>query len=344
MLVHKAKALAQQWVNEEAWKLPGFQGAFFHGSINWLADDATFSPTSDLDIMVLFREAPAVKLGKFLYEGVMLEVSYLSWADLPSAETVLRTAHLAGSFQGNTIIADPTGRLRALERVVAPNYAKRAWVEKRIDDTAAKIRRNLAFNDGMPFHNQVMSWLFGTGVTTHLLLVAGLRNPTVRKRYVAARALLNDYNLQAEYEPLLSLLGCAHMVSSTVQQHLDQLTLAYDSTKQVIKSPFFFAADINDMSRPVAIGGSQELIDSGDHREAIFWIVATYARCLIVFTEDAPERQAQFISGFTALLADLGIRDAVDLAKRRTAVEEALPPLRQLANRIMAANPAITGD
>ncbi|HRW10700.1 MAG TPA: hypothetical protein P5121_36615, partial [Caldilineaceae bacterium] len=249
MLVRQAKALARQWVVAEANTLPSFGGAFFHGSINWLAEDELISETSDLDIMLVFVEPPPVKLGKFVYEGVMLEVSYLAWSDLPSAETILSTAHLAGSFQGGTIIADPTGRLTALEREVAPRYANREWVEQRVEGTAAKIRHNLAFGPEMPFHNQVMAWLFGTGVTTHLLLVAGLRNPTVRRRYVAVRALLSDYGLRENYEPLLALLGCAALTAATVQRHLNELTLAYDAAKAVIKSPFFFAADIHDMSR-----------------------------------------------------------------------------------------------
>ncbi|MCB0111956.1 MAG: hypothetical protein KDE53_38800, partial [Caldilineaceae bacterium] len=284
---------------------------------------------------------PPVKLGKFVYEGVMLEVSYLAWSDLPSAETILSTAHLAGSFQGGTIIADPTGRLTALEQEVAPRYANREWVEQRVEGTAAKIRHNLAFGEELPFHHQVMAWLFGTGVTTHLLLVAGLRNPTVRKRYLAVRTLLNDYQLQEQYEPLLALLGCAALTAATVQRHLHELTQAYDAAKAVIKSPFFFAADIHDMSRPVAIGGSQELIDAGDHREAIFWIVATYARCMIVFTEDAPALLAQYTPGFFALLADLGIKDHADLVRRRTMVLDTLPQLRQLATVIMDATPEI---
>ena len=36
-----------------------------------------------------------------------------------------------------------------------------------------------------PWPGQVLAWLFACGVTCHVLLVAGLRNPTVRTRYVA---------------------------------------------------------------------------------------------------------------------------------------------------------------
>ncbi len=54
MLVRQAKAVAQQWVIEEASTIPGFQGAYIAGSANWLPDDAVLRATSDLDINVVF--------------------------------------------------------------------------------------------------------------------------------------------------------------------------------------------------------------------------------------------------------------------------------------------------
>jgi hypothetical protein len=56
--------------------------------------------------------------------------------------------------------------------------------------------------DGVPFRR---------GITTHVLLVAGLRNPTVRNRYVAVRELLADYNAVELHEWLLELLGAARI-------------------------------------------------------------------------------------------------------------------------------------
>ncbi len=343
MLVHEAKLLARQWVMSAANQISGFQGAFFHGSINWLTEDAPLSATSDLDIMLVFTDPPPVKLGKFVYEGVILEISYLAWSDLQSPEQILATAHMVGGFKGGSIIVDPTGRLTALEAGVVQNYAKRKWVRTRCEGTREKILRNLdSFSEGDPFHTQVTAWLFGTGLTTHVLLVAGLRNPTVRKRYLAVRELLTEVGHLDFYEPLLELLGCAEMSQAQVQTHLDALTTAFDVAKAVIKTPFFFAADIDDLARPVAIGGSQKLIDQGDHREAIFWIVATYARCQQVFYQDASATtQAQFTPSFRQLLADLGITSFADFERRRTAVKAFLPQLWTMAETVMADTTAI---
>lgn len=344
MLVKVAKALAQQWVMREATTMPGFAGAFTAGSIHWLPDDAFLPTTSDVDLWVVFAEViPQVKLGKFVYEGVVLEVSYLALADLQSPEQILGDYHLAGTFRTPNILADPTGWLTHLQRAVAQNYTKRAWVYRRCEQARDKVLNNVqSAQTAAPLHDQVMALLFAAGVTTHVLLVAGLRNPTVRRRYGAVRELLYDYGQGAFYEPLLALLGCAQMSRTQVEAHLNALTAVFDVAKTVIKTPFFFAADISDFGRPIAIDGSRELIEHGFHREAIFWIAATYSRCQKVLYQDAPTAvQAQFLPSYHQLLTDLGISTNVDRQVRGAEIKTFIPSLWTVTEAILAANPAI---
>lgn len=56
MIVKDAKDVARRWVIEEARKVPGFYGAFFAGSTNWLADDEVLPATSDVDVMVMLTD------------------------------------------------------------------------------------------------------------------------------------------------------------------------------------------------------------------------------------------------------------------------------------------------
>jgi hypothetical protein len=96
-------------------------------------------------IVTTDAQAPA-KLGKFLQDGVLLEASCLSWDEIPSAEAVLATYYLAGSFRrnANSVIADPTGRLTALHSAVAGEYAKRPWVRLRCESAERRITDGLA--------------------------------------------------------------------------------------------------------------------------------------------------------------------------------------------------------
>jgi hypothetical protein len=343
VLVGEARDVARQWVVEQGSRTPGFAGAFFHGSINWLADDNVLPATSDVDVMLVIDDPrPAAKPGKCVYQDVLLEVSLLPSDRLRSPEDVLGTYNLAGSFHVPSVILDPTGGLTALQAAVATGYAERRWVRRRCLDARDKILHGYAWNSGDLWPDQVVSWLFPAGITTHVLLVAGLKNPTVRRRYLAARALLTEYGQLDLYEELLALLGCATMTSQRAAQHLTALAEAFDAAAAVITSPFFFAADISPIGRTVAIAGSQELIARGDHREAVFWMVATYSRCQTIFHHDAAHLESRFARGYHDLLADLGIETVADLERRIGEVREFVPRVWEAAEAIMAANPGIS--
>lgn len=344
MFVKQTKNIARQWVIEEASRAPGFYGAFYHGSTSWLPDDAVMPATSDVDVMVVL-DTPTLpnKPGTFIYRGVMLEVTYLSSHELQSPNQVLGVSHLAGSFRTPGIIMDPSGHLTRLQAAVARDYASRRWVYKRCEHARGKVLLNIQrLNEVEQFHDQVVHWLFASGVTTHILLVAGLKNPTVRKRYMAVRELLAEYGHLDFYDTFLEMLGCAHMSRASVERHLAALEDVFDASKAVVRTPFFFASDISDIARPIAIDGSRELIERGYHREAIFWIVATYCRCQKVLYHDAPaEMQDRFSPGYRRLLGDLGITSFADLQQRSEQIKALLPSVWEVAEAIMAANPQI---
>jgi hypothetical protein len=111
----------------------------------------------------------------------------------------------------------------------------------------------------------------------------------------------------------------------------------------VAKTPFLFSGDITPAARPVAIDGSQELIDRGCHREAVFWIVATFARCHKILAADAPpELQDTHTAAFRAALADLGITSTDDILRRADEVNRYLPRLWEATEAILSANPGIS--
>jgi len=64
-----------------------------------------------------------------------------------------------------------------------------------------------------------------------------------------------------------------------VEYRLAAVTEIFDFAKEIINPPHRFASDISEVGRPISIGGSREFIDSGYHREAVYWIGATYSRC-----------------------------------------------------------------
>ncbi|MFD0022333.1 hypothetical protein [Streptomyces sp. NPDC058382] len=347
MRVGAARAAAVRWVSAHARTAPGYRGAYFSGSTVGRPDDAELAPSSDVDVMVVTeQDEPPAKPGKLRYEGVLLEISYVPWAELDDPAEVLSSYHLAGSFRRDTVIDDPTGRLRALHAAVSPRFAEPGWVHRRCLDALHRVEGRLAaFDTSLPFHEQVTAWMFPTGVTTHVLLVAALRNPTVRLRYAAAREVLTAYGRPELYPELLELLGCAGVSGQRVRHHVAELTRTFDATVPVARTPFFFSSDLTAQARPIAVDGSLELLDRGDHREAVFWIVATLARCHTVLAVDAPALHAARLPAFEAAVAELtGITGTADILARRDEVTRFLPRLRAAAEEILAAGAGVCGQ
>ncbi|TBL74607.1 hypothetical protein [Paenibacillus thalictri] len=344
MKVKDAREAAKMWVMEHASHKEGFKGAYFSGSSVHMPEDAELPAASDIDVMVITSETePPLKLGKFTYQGVLLEITFLSWSQFANAEDILSSYHLAGSFRTDTVIADPTGRLRQLQRQISPRFADRYWVRRRCADAMHKIQRGLQSLDASaPLSDQVLSWLFPTGITTHVVLAAALRNPTIRLRYLAAREVLNDYSYDAFYEELLELLGCKRLTPQRLEQHLAALDATFDAAAAVSATPFLFSSDITQAAKPIAIDGSRELIENGNHFEAVFWIVATYARCHKILVADEPSLHERHKPAFEAVLADLGIISSLDFRRRADEVLAFLPKLESMAETLMKANPDIT--
>ncbi|WP_433444112.1 hypothetical protein [Nonomuraea sp. CA-141351] len=325
MRIEEARQIARQWVLEEGAALPGFDGAFLTGSALWADPADELAPTSDVDVVVV-ADKPA-HLGKFTYKGILLEVS--SVPVLGSAHDVLSDYHLAGSFHLPCVLADPSGRLTEIQRDVSRDFAQRPWILARCTNAMDRVRGFInGIDERASLPDQVASWLFGTGVTTHVLLVAGLRNPTIRLRYVAVRDLLAEHGRLDFHESLLDLLGCANLSAARVERHLAALEKVFDATAAVRAPSYRFDSDISPLARPIAIDGTRDLIRRGLHREAVFWLVATYARCL---AKRSAAGESGYEDGFRELLADLGAETRKDRRRRGDLVLAALPGVWQTA-------------
>ena len=343
MLVSEAKLAAERWVRREGSKLTGLEGAFITGSVTTLPDEKPLPGSSDVDVTVVLAQPPPRKPGKFSYCGVLLDVSFEAPDRIFSAETVLGDPHLAGGTRVMKIVTDPSGRLERLQREVSGRYASRLWVRRRCRAAAATASARLQTpNRPAALHQRVTAWLFGTSLTALILLLAGLRAPTVRRRYVEVRDLLFEQDRPGFHEQLLHLLGCADWSRNQASGHLEAVARAFERAKCLPKGDFPYAGDISAAARRVAIGGSRELIKQGLHREAVFWIVATYSRCqwILAFNgcDDVGDRLQQ---GYLSMLSDLGIASVTDLEARSREVLAFLPRVMEAAEAVMDTMPEI---
>jgi hypothetical protein len=341
MTAGSARSIARDWVTANAVQLPRFLGAYTAGSINTLPGVAVIPPESDIDVMVVL-DAPGTppKPGKLCYRGILLEVTCLAWRDVRSSEQVLGHYHIAHGVRTGHILADPTGQIGRLQDAVIRDFARPEWIERRCAMARETVlARLVAIESGQSFFGRVMSWLFAAGGVPHILLVAGLRNPTVRRRYEAVHALLHEYGEDDLYPGLLSLMGARDLTPAQVSGHLDVLERVFDDAARASGAPFPFAADISADARSVAIGGSREMVARGLHREAMFWVAVTFTRCQLILHAGALTHPVTTWDGeFGALLADLGVESDADLRRGADHIREALPDMWNVARKIMQAS------
>jgi hypothetical protein len=345
--VDEARRVVARWVHAQVAAEPGFRGAFLTGSATDLPGAATLPRSSDVDVTVLVAAAAERRSGKQVVDGVLADVSYLEERVLADPAWVAASFVYAPSFRGGQVLADPTGHLGRLEAAIAPGFATPAAVRARTADVHRRIRARLtALDPEAAWPDLVIQWLFPTSLTAVAKLVAALRMPTVRLRYLRARAVTPP----AEYERLLALVGCADLAPGLAARHLDAVAARFDEAAAVLArssanhpddrargdrgaaaagGPLPFAADLTPAGRPVAIDGSRDLVAGGNHREAVFWIVATAARCQAVLNAHDPALAAERDQAFRALVADLtGLRTPADVLTRRDALlaDLAAPP------------------
>ncbi|GLK15001.1 hypothetical protein GCM10017600_84140 [Streptosporangium carneum] len=303
-------------------RVPGFTGAYVSGSVAWLPVETELPITSDVDLMIMVNGEVPPKLGKFRHEGVLLEVGY---APLQPAENVLASPALAPGLSRGVLLADPHGSLAALHAAVAREFAHPYWVRTRCAALEGRIAALAQLDVSRPLAERVLSWVFPASLPTLVVLTAAGANPTVRRRYVAAREVLTRYGEAEFHEEALDWLGCAHLSRSRVAAHLERLTDVYDRVPYDLARPY--GSDLTPEARQISIGGTRDLVEQGLHREAVWWIVVTFARCLTF----APYGTA----AFQELLDDLGVGTPAAMRQRAGAIVGGLPRLRQVREALM---------
>jgi hypothetical protein len=293
---------------------------------------------------MIVRDGPTpAKAGKFHFDGVLLDGTFLARDSFADTDEVHGQYHLAHALATGEVIDDPTGWLGEVQGGVRRGFARRHWVEARCSNARDRVISGFAALDGTSsLGKQAQAWVFPTGVMTHILLVAGLRNPTVRRRYEAGRDLLEEHGQLDLHERLLDSLGSGGMSRKQVEGHLEAVTRMFDAAAPVRADSYRFASDVSDVSRPISIDGSRDMMERGYHREAVFWLVVTGSRALQKLAQGADhEAVSRYEPDFARLLSDLGIDNCDDFLKRRTLALDLLPEVWGAARQIMDTHPDI---
>ena len=333
MLIKDARTTAADWVRQS-----GAAAAFLTGSTLGRADAAELPSDSDLDVVVVSDGPAPSKIGKLVHRGVRLDVSHLAADVLADAESVARTHYLAPSFATPRAILVDDGRLRALVDHIGPHFAEPEMIMARCSDVITRMEAGLAgVGTADSWAEQLQDWIFPISLPTQVLLVAGLRPPTVRLRYLRVRDLLQERERVATYEELLDLLGCRTVDAAVVRHHLAALDRAFTAAARCPPTGFAFGSDITGSMRDATVGATIRLVDAGHPREAVFWLMVTLVRCqLILDRVGEPTTRDHCAAALRSAAGDvLGVLAPQDLRRRADRLRAWTGTLRAEAERVI---------
>jgi hypothetical protein len=319
----KVIALVREWVERYASQLPDFGGAYLWGGITALPVDAPFALYRDVDVVVILPQGAQDDTVEVHYEGLSLEVIRLDLADHQDAAAVLANPSQGPNMAATQILADPLGILVPLQRAVAAQFSDPRWVQARCNAEKTDAERALADmrSAAAPADrlNAARSFL---GALSGLMAVARLERPTTRRTLTLLGDLLDRHGQPDLHEAALEVMGCDRMSPAEVQAMLARFLTAYDRAVEVRRTPTPYGFAIRAHLRPYHLDGTQEMIDEGHHREAVFWITCLDEAYLVLHNDaPAPEKpvfDAQLGAMYEALgyISDEAWAERVKIAER----------------------------
>ena len=341
--VREVVEIVREWVDLHARYLPGFAGAYLWAGITALSPDAPFPLYRDVDVVVVLPEGAQDDTVEVFYRGVMLEVISIDLEAHQSADAILANPSHGPNMATTLILSDPTGVLTPLHRKVASEYGHRRWIEARCESERESANKHLAAMQAASTPRERLDavWAF-LGALSGLLAVAQLKRPTTRRSLALLREMLQAQGRPDLHEAALALFGSAHMSREDVQTILDRSVAAFDRSVEVYKTPTTYGFTIRPHLRPYLSKASQEMIDEGNHREAMFWITALAGESYLVLQNDVPDgEKPQFAAQLQAMHSALGYANtsAESWAERVDSAERLAHEIYRIAKALAALNP-----
>lgn len=338
MRVEEAARFARGFACGEAARYPGFCGAYLAGSILALRDGDALPAGSDVDVVLVFEDPGVYPHSKQCRGGCLLEASPLPAAAFAGAETVLTTHYLAWAMAHGRILLDPTGMLGLRHREAAALWQSGRYLRLRRDGFLKQLSESGAWPAGdVPLQDRVTPWVFGAGIATFPILTAAGENCTVRRRFSAVRAVLNAYGAPEFCARLTALLTGDEWDAAGMARHMEALEAVFRRAcaSSGPSAHWRFRCEIQPALFDTAVGATRRILESDFPQDAVFWMLATFARCMTVLWMDDTAAWGAFLPDLRALLAALGIHGDADFAARRAQLQALLPEIHAVTEQIL---------
>jgi hypothetical protein len=352
----QAKQKAAAWVGENIEQWPGIVGAHLVGGITTMPDDAPFPSYKDVDVHLIFEAGspmlkPAGPFANMLevpYSGLLIEAGIKPKSDYASAEAVLANPEISHHLTVDSVLLyDPDGWLRDLQALVKADYARRRWVQARIDFERKGLEGAFALRQlakGMYGASGEVNVLgYSTTYIAATLCVAMLSAPSIGGRlWVRMRETLIKYDRLDLYDDLLELLGVKDVDRDQAQHFLEEGAKAFDRAVEIRRSPHPFQHKLHRHLRPYFVESCQTMIDEGFHREALGWTTPFVLSATDVTLVDGDESEKPEAAALQMrLLETLGLTTEDARDAKFTQATQLYEQYFALADEIVATNPTV---
>jgi hypothetical protein len=326
-----AREIAHAWVHEDGGRLPGFWAAHLSGSLARLPDEGVLPDFSDIDLYCVMEEGAEFPQQKLSYCGALLETVARPLSDYASAETVLSNPYLASTFTVDCVLTDPSGLLAPLHPVVKREYRQKRWLEARYAVVKEDVEGFYGWLDNPASLNEAVSKLgFTVRKLDALLAVAHLQVPTVRKSLANATHLLHSHGRDDLGDELLRVLGCHEWTKEQVRAGLKECAIVFDRASEVMQRPAVMEFNLIPAARPYLVEGTEEMIEEGQHREAVLWMMMVLWAANLCLQKDAPpEERPRWQERADRFYASLGLSS---MEAYRQRVKEAYPLMERIVS------------
>jgi hypothetical protein len=328
----EARSIAKRWVAEEVARCPGeVLCAFTHGSINWMADEDPFPPSSDLDLVVVVPKVDPVRhrVRKRPYGGTTVEPFYVPHSRLLSADALLADFGLGPNVVSGKVLFDPDRIMDGLQAAVAPKFARRHWVRLRcraLRDEALSVIAAFEQSDSLVYVNAVVC--LAVRAMAQMGLLADLRNPTFKKALVKVRDVLDTYDMAEEHRMLVGLIGATQMDDEAILEAARHCRQTLDEACHWLRTPFIGDNCVTVHSRLGLEIDVPACVAKGRGREIFLWVASLHAHAMIAIENDAPATAVA--SARRVYLGDMARIGAATLAEARTQLLACRPALQRM--------------
>jgi hypothetical protein len=302
-----------------------------------LADDGDLPDYADIDIYCVMDEGHGFPQRKFRYQGALLETVSQPLSAYRSPEEVLSNPFLAHRFRTNGILADPEGLLEPIYRTVRDEFAQPQWLRARYEKLKSVVQAVVNETDSGENVDDAFPTLFRTlRLLSNLILIAHLQPPTVRTSNSRARRILVQMGNAPLAEEMLALLGSDAFTPDQVRASLEECVKAFDRAVAVYRTPISPGFNLDPAVRPYLIEGTEEMIRSGEHREAMLWISVMHWTANRALQNDAPEdEKLHWQASIHEMYASLRLNDLSTFRQRLRFGEDVAAKIIELMDGVV---------